>query len=73
MTPYVVRLDMLSMDGVGNRGRLAKVERWLAAIKARASFKPAFLEWMPAQLTQDLKTNGAQSWPEAARLLDIAA
>ena len=73
MTPYVVRLDMLSMNGVWDKGRLPKVERWLGDIKARPTFKPAFLDWMPQQLTRDLKNNGAQSWPEVAKMLNIAA
>lgn len=73
MTPYVVRLDMMSMQGMWENGRLPGVEGWLANIKARPTFKPAFLDWMPEQLTEDLKTNGARSWPEVAGILDIAA
>ena len=71
MTPYVMRLDMMSMQGMWTNGRLPNVERWLAAIKARPSFQPAIWDWMPEQLTHDLKTNGAKSWPEVAAILGI--
>ena len=71
ITPYVARLDMLSMQGMWEGGRLPLVERWLARIKERPTFEPAFLRWMPAQLTEDLKTNGTRSWPEVAEILGI--
>ncbi len=73
MAPYVMRLDMLSMQGMWEGNRLPRVEGWLDNIKARPTFKPTFLDWMPEQLTEDLKTNGAKSWPEVAKFLDIAA
>ena len=73
MTPYVVRLDMLSMQGMWENGRLPGVERWLVNIKARPTFAATFLDWMPEQLTADLKENGAKSWPEVAEILEIAA
>ena len=73
IAPYVMRLDMLSMQGFWVGSRLPRVEQWLANLKARPTFGPTFLDWMPAQLTEDLKTNGAKSWPEVAKILDIAA
>ncbi len=72
MTPYVTRLDMLSMQGMWENGRLPRVAQWLAAIKSRPTYKPAFLDWMPEQLTRDLRENGARSWPEVADILEIA-
>ena len=73
MTPYVVRLDMMSMQPMWTNGRLPGVTDWLERIKARSTFAPAFLDWMPHHLTADLKTNGAQSLPEVAEILGIAA
>lgn len=73
MTPYVVRLDMMSMQPMWEAGRLPRVADWLSRIKERPTFAPAFLDWMPDHLTDDLRNNGAQSWPEVAEILGIAA
>lgn len=71
MTPYVMRLDMLSMQGMWEGGRLPRVAEWLAAIKTRPTFEAAIWRWMPEDLTEDLRTNGARSWPEVADMLNI--
>ncbi len=71
MTPYVMRLDMLSMQGMWENGRLPRVADWLGRIKERPNFEAAIWQWMPEQLTADLKANGAKSWPEVAAMLDI--
>ena len=71
LTPYVNRLDMLSMSGMWQDGRLPKVEAWFAKIKAVESFVPSFLHWCPEQLTNDLKTFGAESWPEIQRIIGM--
>ncbi len=71
MTPYVNRLAMMSLAGMWKGGRLPGVERWFGRIQARPHFKAAFLDWVPAQLTADLRENGAHSWPEVARILGI--
>ena len=54
-------------------GRLPGVASWLDRIKKRPTFAPSFLDWMPDHLTADLKNNGAKSWPEVAKILEIAA
>ncbi len=71
MTPYVNRLDMLSMSGMWSRGRLPRVESWFKRVKARPSFKPALVDWLPDDLAHDMRTFGAQSWPEIARIAGI--
>ena len=71
MTPYVNRLEMLSMSGIWANGRLPNVEEWFARIKARPSFKPALVDWLPDDLGHDMQTFGAQSWPEIARMVGI--
>ena len=73
MAPYVMRLDMLSMQGMWEGNRLPRVEGWLGKIKTRPTFKQTFLDWMPEQLTEDLKSNDAKSWPEVEKILDTAA
>lgn len=69
LIPYVNRLAMLSMDEMWTGGRRPHVERWFAAVRARPSFKPAMLDWVPADLAEDLRTNGARSWPEVRAIL----
>jgi glutathione S-transferase len=46
-----------------------RVTDWFERIKARPTFRPAFLDWCPSDLTDDLKTFGARSWPEVRRML----
>ena len=71
LTPYVNRLDMLSMSGMWTGGRFPHVEDWFDRIKAMASFAPAFLDWCPKDLTNDLRTFGAQNWPDVKRIIGI--
>lgn len=71
MTPYVMRLDMMSMHGMWRGGRLPRVEAWLERIKARENFQGAIWDWMPEELTNQLAENGAKSWPEVAQILEI--
>lgn len=68
LAPYVNRLDMLNMQPMWE-GRRPRLTDWFARIKARPAFKPALRDWCPADLTNDLATFGAQSWPEVERLL----
>jgi glutathione S-transferase len=71
VTPYVNRLDMLGMSGmwVGSR---PKVTAWFERIKARPTFKVAFLDWCPPDLTADLLNFGRQSWPDVQKMLAAA-
>ena len=71
MTPYVNRLAMMSMRGMWENGRLPNVRRWFEQVEALPNFKGVFLDWVPEDLTNDLRENGAMSWPEVARILEI--
>ena len=72
LTPYINRLAMMSMRGMWEGGRLPNVERWFKAIEAREHFKPCFIDWVPEDLTNDLRENGIKmSWPEVAEILEI--
>jgi glutathione S-transferase len=71
MIPYVTRLDMLSMDRLWSKGRLPKVEDWYARARARHSFSPSLLDWIPDDLRKDLAENGKRSWSDVARILDL--
>ena len=71
LAPYVNRLDMLNTSEMwtGSRPRLTA---WFECIKSRPTFEPALLDWCPPDLTQDLATFGAQSWPEVRSILRAA-
>jgi ganglioside-induced differentiation-associated protein 1 len=71
MTPYVNRLDALSMSGMWIHGRHPRVERWFERVKKRPTFTPALLDWMPAELSREMYENGQRSWPDIKALLKI--
>jgi len=71
LTPYVNRLDMLSMSGMWDNGRLPNVEDWFSQIKSRPPFKKAFLDWCPEDLTNDLREFGTQNWPSVKRIIGM--
>ncbi|MDE0303671.1 MAG: glutathione S-transferase family protein [Albidovulum sp.] len=71
MSPYVNRLAMMSMRGMWEWGRLPNVEKWFARIEARPGFKKSLIDWVPEDLAGDLRENGARSWPEVAKILEI--
>lgn len=71
LTPYVNRLAMMSMRGMWGNGRLPNVEDWFNRIEAMPNFKPCFIDWVPDDLTNDLRENGSKSWPEVAKILEI--
>ena len=71
LTPYVNRLDMLSMSRMWSDGRLPHLENWFERLKENPNFKSAFLDWCPEELTNDLKTFGEQSWPDVKRIIGM--
>jgi glutathione S-transferase len=72
LAPYVNRLAMLGMQAMWQNRRLPRVAAWFERIQARPTFKPAFVEWMPEALANDLIANGRKSWPEVAKILELA-
>ena len=71
MTPYVNRIAALSLQGLWANGRLPRVESWFERVKARPTFEPAFVKWMPTELATEMRENGAISWPRIRELLAI--
>jgi glutathione S-transferase len=71
MAPYLNRLAALSMEGIWQSGRLPRVERWFERVSARPTFRPAFVEWVPAELVDEMRANGRRSWHAVAALLAI--
>jgi ganglioside-induced differentiation-associated protein 1 len=71
MAPYVNRLDALAMAGLWRGGRLPRVERWFERVRARPTFRPAFVDWLPKALGEEMRANGEASWPEVKALLGL--
>jgi glutathione S-transferase len=69
MAPYVNRMAALAMDGMWSGGRLPNVERWFRDVRARPTFHPAFVRWMPEDLSREMHENGTRSWSEIRELL----
>jgi glutathione S-transferase len=72
MAPYVNRLAALAMERLWEDGRLPRVERWFEHVRARPTFRPAFIDWLPAELADEMRANGERSWPAVRALLGIA-
>ena len=71
LTPYINRLNMLCMANMWEDDRLPYVSKWFGRIQSRLTFKRALLDWCPEDLTRDLKTFGAQSWPQVGSTIGI--
>ena len=72
LTPYVNRLAMLGMSDMWTGARLPRVEDWFARITARPTFQTALIDWIPAELRDELMANGRKSWPDVQRILNAA-
>ena len=73
MAPYVNRLAALSMEPLWSAGRLPQVEGWFGRISARPGFQSALVDWVPAELVAEMRTNGNQSWEAVATVLGIGS
>jgi glutathione S-transferase len=71
MAPYLNRLAALAMEGLWENGRLPRVADWFARVRARPTFEPAFLSWLPADLAREMRANGERSWPQIRNLLGV--
>jgi glutathione S-transferase len=69
LAPYLNRLDALSMQGMWQGGRYPRVEDWFDRLRARPSFVPALVGWVPDDLRDEMAENGRKSWPEVRTLL----
>jgi glutathione S-transferase len=71
LAPYVNRLAALAMERLWERGRLPRVADWFARVRARPTFRPAFVDWLPAELADEMRANGERSWPAVRSLLGV--
>ena len=72
MAPYVNRVAALAMEGLWQQGRLPCVENWFERVRARPTFAPAFVKWMPPELAAEMRENGEQSWSQIRGLLNLS-
>lgn len=72
LAPYLNRLAALSMGGMWEAGRYPNVARWFDELRQRPTFEPAFNQWMPVDLRDEMAANGRKSWPEVQKLLAMA-
>jgi glutathione S-transferase len=70
--PYVNRLDMLQLSGLWTEAR-PHLTQWWQRIKARPSFEPALLKFVPPPLTTLMQARGAEAWPKVRAILREAA
>jgi glutathione S-transferase len=66
--PYVNRLDMLQLSGMWSEAR-PHLTDWFRRVKARSSFEPALLGYVPPPLRALMKERGAEAWPQAQAIL----
>ena len=71
MAPYVNRLAALAMERLWEGGRLPRVESWFERVRARPTFRPAFVDWLPPELGNEMRANGERSWPAVRALLAV--
>jgi hypothetical protein len=60
--PYVNRLDMLQLSGLWTETR-PHLADWWRRVKARPSFEPAMLKYVPSALVELMRTHGSEAWP----------
>src|SRR5262249_14862868 len=72
MAPYVNRLAGPAMERVLQGGRFPPGERGVESVRARSTFRPAFVDWMPVALAEEMRSNGERSWPAVRALLGAA-
>lgn len=63
LAPYIIRLDHLGAAPIWEKGRFPKVEAWLAALKARSSFKSAIADWASEPMLNLLRPSGDKLVP----------
>jgi glutathione S-transferase len=52
--------------------RLPRVEQWFARMRARSTFRPAFVDWLPAELADEMRANGERSRAAVRALLGVS-
>lgn len=72
VTPYVNRLDMLQLSGLWTEKR-PHLTDWWERIKARPSFEPAMMKYVPPALRELMRVRGNEAWPKVRAILQASA
>jgi len=67
--PYVNRLDMLSLARLWTETR-PHLMRWWDRVKARPSFAPALLKYLPPGIAPMMREKGEEAWPQVQSILN---
>jgi glutathione S-transferase len=68
VVPYVNRLDMLQLSGMWTESRQHLAD-WWQRIKARPSFAPALMKYVPPALVTLMEMHGSEAWPQVRAIL----
>jgi glutathione S-transferase len=66
--PYVNRLDMLQLSGLWTETR-PHLADWWQRIKARPSFLPALMKYVPPALAEIMRKHGSETWPKVRAIV----
>lgn len=66
--PYINRLDMLQLSGLWTEAR-PHLAGWWDRIKARSSFTPALMKYVPPALGEMMRKYGSKTWPRVKAIV----
>lgn len=66
--PYVNRLDMLQLSGLWTERR-PHLAAWWQRVKARPTFEPALLKFVPPPLFEIMRRHGGDAWPKVKAIV----
>jgi ganglioside-induced differentiation-associated protein 1 len=66
--PYVNRLEMLNLARLWTETR-PHLARWWDRVKARPSFAPALLKYLPPGIAPMMREKGEEAWPKVRAIL----
>lgn len=66
-TPYLIRLDELSLWGWMDRR--PHIVDWYERIRARANFQPGYVDWRNDDYVALMKEKGAEAWPRIRQMI----
>jgi glutathione S-transferase len=68
--PYVNRLDMLNLSRLWTATR-PHLADWFQRVKARPSFEPALMKYVPPGLGEMMRARGEEAWPRVRAILNM--